>query len=156
MTTKTMTRWGIGPKFGMLIALYAGLMYLLQNRFVPDWTFTGGKLFGMVVMGTGYCLFMYLEFTIDRYFHQGRLRTKGIYACVRHPIYASWIILILPGAVLYWGSILGFSIPFVAYLIFKKLIHTEEEYLIKKFGLRYHNYKDEVNAIFPRMFWLLW
>ena len=146
-----MTRWGIGPKFGMLISLYSGFIYLVQTQFFPKLVFSRAETVGMILIIIGFLLFLYSAATAGRYSHQGRLRTKGLYAYVRHPVYASWIILIIPGIVLYWGSILGFSIPVVAYIIFILYIHIEDNYLLRKFGLEYRNYMEEVNAIFPRL-----
>jgi protein-S-isoprenylcysteine O-methyltransferase Ste14 len=99
----------------------------------------------------GFLFFIYPAVTIDKYFNNGKLRTKGLYAVVRHPIYASWIIWIIPGIVIYWGSLLAITIPLVAYIILKKIIHVEEEYLAIKFGKEYLDYKARVNAVFPKI-----
>jgi protein-S-isoprenylcysteine O-methyltransferase Ste14 len=145
-----MTRWGIGPKFGILTSIYSALMYLIHSYFPEN--FSGFHTLGIVLISVGFCLFIYPAVTIDKYFNEGRLRTKGLYAICRHPIYSAWIVLIIPGIVLYWGSVIGLTIPIVAYLIFRNNIHIEEDYLIKMFGLEYINYKDRVNAVFPKIF----
>jgi len=146
-----MTRWGIGPKFALVSLLYAAFIYLMQTYVVPAWTFTGGETIGIVLIVIGFLLFIYPAVTIDAYFNNSKLRTKGLYSVVRHPIYAAWILLIIPGIVLYWGSYLGITIPFVAYFILKQFIHVEEDYLKNKFGYEYEKYKMNVNAVFPRI-----
>jgi protein-S-isoprenylcysteine O-methyltransferase Ste14 len=151
MIMKKMTRWGIGPKFALLTMLYAAFVYVVQTYIVPSWTFTGLEALGILLMVGGFLFFIYPAVTIDKYFNNGKLRTKGLYAVVRHPIYASWIIWIIPGIVIYWGSLLAITIPLVAYIILKKIIHVEEEYLAIKFGKEYLDYKARVNAVFPKI-----
>lgn len=148
---RKMTRWGIGPKFAILTLLYATLIYLLQIV-LPYLMFGPYHILGIIFMVIGSLLFIYPAVTIDKYFNNNKLRTTDFYSIVRHPIYASWILIIIPGIILYWGSILGITIPFISYLIFRKLIHVEDDYLLEKFGIEYTNYKNSVNAVFPRIF----
>jgi len=147
-----MSRWGIGPKFGILTSLYSLIIYMIQNNFCQNFEYTGLKIFGFILILIGVCLFIYPAITIDKYINEGRLRTKGFYSYCRHPIYATWILIIIPGMILYWGAIIGLTIPIVAYFIFKKYIHIEEDYLLKMFGLEYRNYMDRVNAVFTKLF----
>lgn len=149
---KKMTRWGIGPKFGILTSIYSGLVYLIHTHIFPALVFTGTNTLGIILMVVGFCLFIYPAVTIDKYFNERRLRTKGLYSICRHPIYSAWIVLIIPGIVLHWGSVIGLTIPIVAYIIFRNYIHIEEDYLLKMFGLEYLNYKERVNAVFPKIF----
>lgn len=149
---KKMTRWGIGPEFAIWTLVYSAIVYLVHTQFLPTWEFAGFKTIGIALIVVGFLLFIYPAVTIDKYFNEGRLRTRGLYSIVRHPIYAAWIILIIPGIVLYSGSTLALTIPFVAYLILKKLLHVEEDYLQRKFGKAYVCYKDCVNAVFPKIF----
>jgi len=149
---KRMTRWGVGPKFGILTALYSLVVYLIHNNFCSSFEYLGLKTVGVILILVGFCLFIYPAVTIDKYFNEKRLRIKGLYAYCRHPIYASWIVIIIPGIILYWGAIIGITIPIVGYFIFKRYIHVEEDYLLKMFGLEYRNYMDRVNAVFPKLF----
>lgn len=57
-----------------------------------------------------------------------------------NPISAAWIMLIVPGIVIITGNILAISIPFFMYLVFRKYINLEEEYLEEKFGEEYIYY----------------
>jgi len=147
---KKMTRWGIGPKFAIVSLLYSALIYLITIYLVSTWKFSGFDVIGLCLIVVGFLFFIYPAVTIDKYFNNMQLRTRGLYAYVRHPIYASWIVLIIPGIVLYWGAFLGLTIPFVAYLVFKKFIPVEEDYLLALFGNQYRRYKYKVNAVFPK------
>ncbi|MEI6426440.1 MAG: isoprenylcysteine carboxylmethyltransferase family protein [Candidatus Absconditabacteria bacterium] len=147
---KKMTRWGVGPKFGILTLLYSALPYLITTYIFPSWKFSGFSVIGVCLIVVGCILFIYPAVTIDKYFNNKQLRTRGLYAYVRHPIYAAWIVIIIPGIVLYWGAFLGLTIPFVAYWIFKQFIHVEEDYLLTLFGDQYRRYRHNVNAVFPK------
>jgi protein-S-isoprenylcysteine O-methyltransferase Ste14 len=77
------------------------------------------------------------------------LVTTGVFALVRHPIYSSWIVLIFPGLALLCRSwpLLGASLA--AYIVFKTSIGKEDEYLDRRFGSAYREYRSRVNEIIP-------
>jgi protein-S-isoprenylcysteine O-methyltransferase Ste14 len=78
-----------------------------------------------------------------------RLYRAGLYACCRHPLYANFVLLAVPGACLLansWAALA--AIPF-AYLAVRFFVRKEERGLIAAFGAEYERYKQEVNAIFP-------
>ena len=152
-----MNRWGVGPTFACISAAYALPVLALNQLHFPALRFT---LFapvvnvtaGILLIAIGATLFLIPASRIDDYFYKGKLCTTGVYAFVRHPIYAAWITCIIPGIVLMRGSILGISIPIVMYLVFRILIAKEESYLAKKFGEEYQAYRRKVGAVFPK-FW---
>lgn len=146
---KKMTRWGIGPLFALLTILYSMVVYYLTK--ISNLMFTGFENFGIFLIVIGFCLFLYNALTIDKYFNNKKLRTTGLYGYVRNPIYASWIVLIIPGIVLYWGSIPGLMIPFVSYFIHYMLISKEDNYLLGLFGTEYVQYRLKVNSIIPKI-----
>ena len=146
-----MTRWGVGPKFGVLTFLFSVLLFKLSGTFFPNLLFTGLETTGLFIGCIGLYVFIYNALTIDRYFNNKELRTKGVYSYVRHPIYASWILLIIPGIVIWSGVYMALIIPLVAYFIFKSLIHVEDDYLLKMFGDDFLRYKEKVNAVFPKL-----
>ena len=100
-----MTRCGIGPKFSIISVLFGVLTgfltYLYPERVmihsIPYWL--------LVVLGTGLLavgIMVYVN-SLRKFnagYKSGELVTTGPYAVVRHPIYATWILLICPGTVL--------------------------------------------------------
>lgn len=78
------------------------------------------------------------------------LITKGPYRFCRHPLYLSFIIMIL-GIDLMFRSVMGIvftlvsSIPSVVYRA-----RIEEGLLKNKFGEEWENYADKVGFLFPR------
>jgi len=156
MNTKQMTRWGIGPKFTIISLIYATVVFAIQDtvfsevRFIIYSTLIN-SIIGIVLILIGLIIFFIPAFTIDKYFYEGRLCKKGVYAYLRHPIYASWISFIVPGIVILRGSALGITIPIFMYIIFRLLIPVEENYLIDKFGDEYLEYKSKVWDVFPKL-----
>jgi protein-S-isoprenylcysteine O-methyltransferase Ste14 len=50
-----------------------------------------------------------------------------------------------------FNSLLGLTVPFFMYGVFKVMIKEEEEYLEDKFGEAYFEYKRKVGSIFPKI-----
>ena len=156
MNTKQMTRWGVGPKFTIISLLYAAIVFTIQNRLFSEVRFVIYSTSINIILGTlliliGLIIFLIPALTIDKYFYEGRLCKKGVYAYLRHPIYASWITFIVPGVVILRGSVLGITIPICMYIIFRALIPLEERYLMNTFGEDYIDYKSKVWAVFPKL-----
>jgi len=156
MNTKQMTRWGVGPKFTIISLIYAAIVFAIQNIVFSEYRFVIysiliNTILGILLIVIGLIIFLIPAFTIDKYFYEGTLCKKGVYAYLRHPIYASWISFIVPGIVILRGSTLGITIPIFMYIIFRTLIHIEEQYLIDTFGNEYIEYKSKVWAVFPKL-----
>jgi len=78
------------------------------------------------------------------------LITKGTYQFCRHPLYLSFIIMIL-GLDMAFGSVVGvaftitLSIPTVVYRA-----RTEDRLLRKRFGKEWEDYANKVGLLFPK------
>jgi protein-S-isoprenylcysteine O-methyltransferase Ste14 len=153
---KTMTRWGIGPKFTAVTVSYSMVIFALHVVFYRHVTFvilteSLNMALGIILITFGVPIFLIPAFTIDRYFKKGKLCTTGIYALIRHPIYGAWIVFIVPGIILITGSVAGITIPIFMYCIFRILISDEERYLEKMFGKKYLAYKKKAGALLPKV-----
>lgn len=151
-----MTRWGVGPKFTIISLIYASIVIATQNILLSEVRFVIYStliniILGILLIVIGLILFLIPVFTIDKYFYKGKLCKKGVYAYLRHPIYASWISFIVPGIIILRGSIIGITIPIFMYIIFRVLIPIEEKYLIEKFGDEYIDYKSRIWSVFPKL-----
>jgi protein-S-isoprenylcysteine O-methyltransferase Ste14 len=152
---KQMTRLGVGPRFTIISVGYVIIIVILNLIWLPNLsiplprTFT--QILGILLVIMGVPIFFIAGFILHKYFDEGKLITKGVYAYFRHPIYGSWIVFIVPGIILILNSLLGLTIPFVMYAIFKILIAEEEIYLEEKFGDQYFEYKRKVGGIFPKL-----
>lgn len=150
-----MTRLGVGPRFTVISITYVIIIFAINLIWLPNLSIplprTFSQIFGILLVIMGVPIFFMAGFTLHKYFDEGKLIKKGVYSYFRHPIYGSWIVFIVPGIVLILNSLLGLTIPFVMYAIFKILIAEEEIYLEEKFGDQYFEYKRKVGGIFPKV-----
>lgn len=149
-----MRRWGIGPSFAALSMGY-GLMMLIisrhfhpifQIRFIP---YSSLAIIGVTLISIGVPFFITAVVTVMRAYNANELVTEGIFRCCRHPLYAAWVVFIVPGIVLLVNSWIGLTTPIAMYLILRKLVVKEEVYLEKAFGSRYTDYRKGVPCILP-------
>ncbi|UCE40187.1 MAG: isoprenylcysteine carboxylmethyltransferase family protein [Candidatus Aminicenantes bacterium] len=153
---KPMTFLGIGLKFAIISIIYSTLVLYSHSLWMSHLSIpiprVFSQVFGILLMAIGIPIYLISGITIRKYFHEGKLATKGIYGYIRHPIYGSWILFIIPGIVLLINSLIGLTIPIFMYVLFKILIVKEDKYLEDKFGEEFFKYKKRVGEIFPR-FW---
>ena len=149
-----MTSWGIGPKFAS-VSVAVGIIIILVNGFVfpalilrfNPFTFLSGII--LIMLDAALCVIAAVQ--VHRAFDQGKLITEGVYAYVRNPVYAAWVLLIAPGLILVTGFLLLTLMPFIMYFLIRTLIVEEDEYLEQKFGKEYLEYKKRVNSIIPKL-----
>ena len=155
---KRMSRWGVGPKTFLSSMLYTLAAWAVTSawpdvfrlRWLPDVVVTAG----VVLTAAGLVMWIVGGVTVMRAYNRDQLVTSGVFALVRHPIYAAWITLIFPGLALLTRSWPMFITPWIAYAIFRHLIHREDEYLEQRFGQAYRDYRRRANELIaiPR-FW---
>jgi len=149
-----MSRWGTGPIFAALSIGY-GMVTIVLSRyfhpvfhigFVPHWFLT---ILGIALIVIGIPFFIISAKTVMRAYNADKLVTDGIYRCCRHPLYASWVVFIVPGIALLLNSWIALTIPIFMYLILRKLVKKEEIYLESVFSSGYREYKKKVPCIMP-------
>lgn len=79
-----------------------------------------------------------------------RLATTGIYARMRHPQYAGFI-LILFGFLLQWPTLLTLAMFPVLVFMYVRLARREERDAIAEFGDEYRRYRAQTPAFLPRL-----
>ncbi|MFX1296520.1 MAG: methyltransferase family protein [Promethearchaeota archaeon] len=150
-----MSSWGVGPK--MLITLFPIIVFFATLHFIfyPTFLFPINPIWmiiiGLILIIIGIPIYILSKRAIKKANFPSKLMTKGIYGHMRHPLYASFILFIVPGIVCLFNSWILFFIPISCYLIFKLYIKEEEEYCLERFGEKYKDYKKKVYAIFPKM-----
>jgi len=104
---------------------------------------------GIILLGIGIPMLVVAARAATVAYNSDRLATTGIFGLTRNPIYSAWIVFIIPVLVLlsrFWPL---FLTPLVAYWVFKARIGRENEYLEKRFGDDYRQYKAQVNELVP-------
>jgi protein-S-isoprenylcysteine O-methyltransferase Ste14 len=149
-----MSRWGIGPVFASLSIGYGILMLAISRFFQPVFRidFVPHRLLliiGVALIVMGVPFFIFSVSTVTRAYNADTLVTDGIFRFCRHPLYASWVVFIVPGIVLLANSWIGLTAPVFMYFLLRKLIVKEEAYLESIFGHEYVDYKLKVPGILP-------
>ncbi len=107
------------------------------------------SILGIALILFGVPFFIISVKSVSRAYNADALVTDGIFRCCRHPLYASWVVFIVPGIVFLTKSWMALTTPIFMYLILRKLVRKEELYLENVFGSEYIAYKKEVPDIFP-------
>jgi len=154
---RTMSRWGIGWKIIAVSAPYA-VVAIIVSLFLPEyvhidvipypWMVSAGGV--LVIMGVLFLVRAAREFNTG--FNQCRLVTSGVYGHVRNPIYAAWILFIIPGIGVALNSWIVIATALVAYVCFRWCIREEEIALEKAFGDEYRGYRERVPRLVPNPF----
>ncbi|MBE6498944.1 MAG: isoprenylcysteine carboxylmethyltransferase family protein [Methanobrevibacter thaueri] len=149
--------YGIGPYlvFPILITAIISLILTTQNL-IPIYKINSLNLLltilGIIIIIYG-AVFLIGSFksSIQDKIKTNTLQTKGIYAIIRHPIYASYL-YISTGIILISNNIYLFILP-VIYWIFLTVVlkNTEEKWLIELYGDEYIEYSKKVNRFLPRL-----
>jgi protein-S-isoprenylcysteine O-methyltransferase Ste14 len=151
---KRLSRFGVGPKIVLSSVVYAALAGRATNawpdacllRSVPYGIFL---IAGALLLLIGIPMWLVAVVTVIRAYNSDQLRTSGVFALCRHPVYSAWIVFLLPGLTLLTGSWPLMITPLVAYAVFKLLIHVEDDYLKQRFGAAYLAYRARVHEIIP-------
>jgi protein-S-isoprenylcysteine O-methyltransferase Ste14 len=77
-------------------------------------------------------------------FKNGLLMTDGLYKIFRNPMYAAYMLFIIPGICLLFNSWLVLTTILANYILFSIFIKSEHQYLQEKFGSEYEDYLKNV------------
>jgi protein-S-isoprenylcysteine O-methyltransferase Ste14 len=149
-----MTVWGIGPRLFIATVLFflasscvsKYFQGLFTLNFIPRPIIQG---LGIVLLGMGIVFFIATQITFINEYPKGKLITSGTFSFCRNPIYATFILFIVPSIGFLTNSWLALSASLFMYLIFKSSIGKEDASLKEKFGDEYLGYKKRVNEILP-------
>ena len=150
---KRLSRFGVGPRIFVPSLVCTAAAWAATRtwpgvcvvRGLPDAVAAAGG----VLVALGLLLWLAGVVTVMRAYNRDELVTRGVFALVRHPVYAGWIALVFPGLALYFRSWPMLLTPLVAYGIFRGLIGREDEYLERRFGQAYRDYREQVNEVLP-------
>jgi len=148
--------YGVGPSivYGMAAMTISGIIlcvYVLKIGILDDpwiWIF---RIIGGILMAPGLVIWYIgaLRSGMDDSIAENRLKTDGIYAWVRNPMY-SGIWMLLSGISLMWhNAALLAIIPINWGIMTIALKNTEEKWLLDLYGQEYRNYCERVNRCLP-------
>jgi len=153
-----MTRFGVGPRFTVLtvclLIVTTGLRLIWPTVFRIDLVpYPVLVILAAILIAIGLPFYVLAVVAVMRAFDGGKLCTTGVYRCCRHPVYASWVVFLVPAIGLLADSWIGLSVPIVMYILLRWLVREEDAYLDRMFGEDYRRYRRQVPTVLP-MGWL--
>lgn len=105
----------------------------------------------LIVAGVAFWLLAVVNSKITSEIESNNLVTTGIYAYVRHPIYAAFL-YIAAGLILISQNVFLFVLPVIFWAFFTLvMINTEEKWLLDLYGDEYLDYSRKVNRFIPKV-----
>lgn len=105
----------------------------------------------LIILGIVFWISAVLISKIDKEVENNSLVTTGIYAYVRHPIYAAFFYISM-GLILISQNIILFILPVIFWAFLTvAMIRTEEKWLIDRYGDDYIEYSKKVNRFIPKL-----
>ncbi|MCR5500174.1 MAG: isoprenylcysteine carboxylmethyltransferase family protein [Acetatifactor sp.] len=147
---------GVGPYivYGMVMVSILGIIffgYVFKIGILEEpwlWPFRIAGI-ALILLGLYVWYKGALGSGMDENISDNKLKTDGIYAWVRNPMYSGiWILNI--GIILMWHNAWLLLAPAINWLIMTvALMNTEEKWLLKLYGEEYMQYKKRVNRCIP-------
>ena len=140
--------YGIGLLTAVCIVLFV-YVFKIGNMDGPwKWIFRiGGS--ALVVLGLIIWFVGALKSDMDESIIENKLKTDGLYAWVRNPMYSGWWFA-LTGISFVWHNIFMIPVFFINWGIMTIVLkNTEEKWLSDLYGEEYEVYKRRVNRFIP-------
>lgn len=149
-----MTVLGIGPLLaiagGIPLAIILRLQYVsgIAAKLPSPWKQIF-KVLGIVLCIVGAFFWISSAIRVEKAFRSNRLETSGVFSVTRNPLYAAFIVFVVPGVALICNNLLILAVSLDTFVVFKLKIGKEEEYLLQEFGEDYLKYEREVAQLIP-------
>jgi len=145
---------GIGPLIAAAVFPWLAASIWLSAKLNPGFAFsnTGSTILeiaGWALIITGIIFYLFTVPYLLKGLKSGRIVRSGPFFFCCNPLYASIILLMIPGASLVLNSWLVLTSSLVAYLVFKIFIVREYNEMEEHFGDEYRNYRKVTPEFFP-------
>ena len=148
--------FGVGPYivYGMAVLTILGIVligYVLKIGVLGKPWILVFRIAGAIIIIAGIAVWFIgaVRSDMDNHIENNKLKTDGIYAWVRNPMYSGWWMAIT-GITLMWHNIWMLVLPVMNWLIMSViLINTEEKWLLNLYGDEYAEYTKKVNRCIP-------
>jgi len=150
-----MTIFGIGLLLVASGGFSLGVILMLEavGGIHLTWTTTHDVVLiplGALLAVAGFYLWLSGVQVIRKAFYEKKLLTEGVYAYTRNPIYAAFIIFLIPSLSLLMNDVFIMLTSAILYAVFRINIGQEEAYLLQQFGDDYRRYAETVPRLIPR------
>jgi protein-S-isoprenylcysteine O-methyltransferase Ste14 len=151
---KKLNYLGIGPKIGGPSIPLLAVLIFVSLKFKSIFTISSGDSkvilwLGIFLICSGLVLYFLTLPLLLKGLKETKLITYGAYYLCRNPLYAAFIIFLVPGIALALNSWLLLITPVLAYILFKISIKSEYKEMEEFFGDEYIKYKSVTPELFP-------
>jgi protein-S-isoprenylcysteine O-methyltransferase Ste14 len=126
------------------IVVGAVVQYVAPSLVSVDGSWMPLRVVALVVLGVGLVVWAWSVALILTRVPRGELITSGPYAVVKHPLYTSVALLVLPAAGILLNSWLGVVVGLGLYLASRRYSPVEESALEARFGAAWDVYERRV------------
>ena len=152
--TKKMNILGIGPLLAIVGALTVVILFLLKNAIglsliLPSDLCIYSRILAVLFVIIGLYFWLSSAIHIKKVFRSHALVTSGVFALSRNPMYAAFIVFLIPAIALFVNEMLILVVSLAMYIVFKYCICKEEEHLVKEFGNTFQQYAKQVPQLIP-------
>lgn len=145
---KQMSVLGIGHKAGATVGAYLAITAAVSFLFAPAFLITQSYAVllrvGVVLAVAGFALNLVAAVQMLAAHKRDRLAITGMYHLFLHPMYFFMLFITLPGVALLFNSYLVLTAVPVSILIVRRLAREENEYLERRYGSAYREYRKTV------------
>jgi protein-S-isoprenylcysteine O-methyltransferase Ste14 len=140
---------GAGPKIAVPTLVYLIITIVIDNLYYPIFKISSSGITllmtgGIIITFIGVVFIVSAAVKLKRSFGAGILMQDGLYRVFRNPIYAGYLIFVIPGISFILNSWLVLSTVIINFILLEILIKTEYKYLEEKFGHEYKAYLEKV------------
>lgn len=148
--------FGIGPYLLSGVVLLNAAAIVLAGYVFKTGTLGGAwiialRIFGalLILLGLAIWFIGAVRSGMDENIAENKLKTDGIYAWVRNPMYTGWWFA-LTGLGLMWHNAISLPLFLIDWAILTVVLkNTEEKWLLNLYGEEYAEYKTKVNRCIP-------
>lgn len=140
---------GVAPLIAIPTFIYLILTVLIGKSMDTKFTITTNHYFflaaiGIILIITGILMVISCGRKLLNSFNNGLLMTDGLYRIFRNPMYAAYLLSVIPGICLLFNSWLVLTTVVINYILFSIFIKREHRYLKEKFSSEYDEYLEKV------------
>jgi len=148
--------YGIGPRLVVGMAVLTIIGIILSYNVFESWGCVGIGLWlfriaGAILIFKGVIIWYVsaLKSGMDKNITENKLKTNGIYAWVRNPMYTGWWML-MTGISFMWHNSCLLIAPLLCWILMSVVLkNTEEKWLEELYGQEYIDYCKKVNRCIP-------
>ena len=132
----------------VILTCYVYKVGIAEGFWIPAFRVSGAAI---IVLGIVVWFIGAVRSGMDESITENKLKTEGIYAWVRNPMYTGcWFITV--GVSFMWHNVLLIPMIFVDWVILTIVLkNTEEKWLLDLYGEEYAAYQKRVNRCIPRI-----